>query len=86
MQQAETERVLARAAARGGGTSVPLIDCPRCYRGTMLREGEELSCLQCGFVPCEVVPIDFEEYPAQTGPRRQRRNTPRLRETVKGKQ
>ena len=56
-----------------------LIACPRCLRGTLLREADELSCLQCGFVPCEVVPLEFEVFPAQTDGRKQRRNTPRLK-------
>ena len=58
---------------------MPLIDCPRCYRGTLLREGDTLTCLNCGWFP-QPMPIEFEEYPAHETSRRQKRTGgPRLK-------
>ena len=52
--------------------------CPRCYRGTLLREGEDWYCINCAYCPTPA-PLEFEVFPAQTDGRKQRRNTPRLK-------
>ena len=64
-----------------------VIICPRCIGGSILEHCKDEGCILCGWTPMTEVPLEFEEFPAQTGVRRRQphRKTggPRLKETVK---